>query len=353
VPIVVACTCGKQFQTSDENAGRRARCPACGRELIVPSAGAGAGAGLGPGFGDSGGDFAPGPELGSPGTSGKAIASLVLGLGSILCLLNILVGIPAVILGVLGLRDIDRKPGTLKGKGMATAGIVLGGIGSTFFPVIAVLVALLLPAVQAAREAARRAQCVNNLKQMGLAMHNYNSTYDVFPPPAIYDADGKPLLSWRVLLLPYLEQNELYQQFKLDEPWDSPHNKPLLAKMPNVFHCPSLPQPSHENTIYEVILGPGTLFDRPEGIPIREVTDGTSNTLLVVETREPSPWSQPTGVHYQPGTPLEGLGSVHPGGFNALMADGAVRFIKHAVPANILEALATRNGGEVISADAY
>src|SRR5437588_6801844 len=101
------------------------------------------------------------------------------------------------------------------------------------------MVALLLPAVQAAREAARRAQCTNNLKQIGLAMHNYHSSNNCFPPAFTTDRDGKPLLSWRVLLLPYLECSSLYANFHLDEPWDSPHNRPLVNQMPSVFACPS------------------------------------------------------------------------------------------------------------------
>src|SRR6202789_1676353 len=105
--------------------------------------------------------------------------------------------------------------------------------------IIAVLIALLLPAVQAAREAARRAQCVNNLKQIGLAMHNYHSANDAFPMPAITDKDGKPLLSRRVAILPYIEKQELYNKFKLEEPWDSPHNKALLKEMPTTYLCPS------------------------------------------------------------------------------------------------------------------
>src|SRR4249919_3311122 len=105
--------------------------------------------------------------------------------------------------------------------------------------IIAVLIALLLPAVQAAREAARRAQCVNNLKQIGLAMHNYHDVKNGLPPSAIVDKQGKPLLSWRVAILPYIEQQPLYDKFKLDEPWDSPNNKDLIQYMPSIYMCPS------------------------------------------------------------------------------------------------------------------
>ena len=101
-----------------------------------------------------------------------------------------------------------------------------------------VLIALLLPAVQSAREAARRAQCVNNIKQIMLAMHNYISANSSFPRD-ITDKNGKPLLSWRVAILPYVEQGVLFDKFKLDEPWDSPHNQELLKYMPLVYQCPS------------------------------------------------------------------------------------------------------------------
>ena len=122
--------------------------------------------------------------------------------------------------------------------------------------IIAVLIALLLPAVQSAREAARRAQCVNNLKQIGLAMHNYASANGGFPPAAIVDPRGKPLLSWRVAILPYLDANPLYAKFKLDEPWDSPHNKELLKYMPAVYGCPSrnlAGEPAHPSRLDTVI----------------------------------------------------------------------------------------------------
>ena len=120
-----------------------------------------------------------------------------------------------------------------------------------------VLVALLLPAVQSAREAARRAQCVNNLKQIGLAMHNYQSANNAFPRPAITDKDGKPLLSWRVAILPYIEQQELYNKFKLDEPWDSPHNKALIKEMPPIYVCPSRANVEPGTTTYRVFVGQG------------------------------------------------------------------------------------------------
>ncbi|HMB07398.1 MAG TPA: DUF1559 domain-containing protein [Isosphaeraceae bacterium] len=329
MPILVTCECGKQFRTRDENAGRRARCTDCGRELIIPKA-------------DVNPDDAPALlEAVEPRTSGKAIASLVLGLMSLLC--TIFTGIPAIILGILGIVDIDRSRGGLRGKGMAIAGVTCGALGAT----LVFMIALLLPAVNAAREAARRTQCVNNLKQMGLAFHNFYSAHNHLPPAAITDARGNPLLSWRVALLPYIAQESLFKQFKLDEPWDSSHNRALLARMPAVYACPSDPRDKRQGmTCYQAIIGPGTLFEGEEGITFAEVTDGISNTILVAEAKMPAPWTKPDDV------PVDGvttaLGSLHPGGFNLLTADGAVRFFKSSINPAVLRAMVTRNKGEVV-----
>jgi len=343
VAIIVNCECGQTFETRDENAGRRAKCPVCGRELVVPSASKGA----------------PVPEMPEftpleSATSGKAIASLVLGLLSlVLCLLT---GVPAIILGSLGLSDISNSKGRLGGRGLAIAGISLGAVGSTFV-VFGVLIALLLPAVQAAREAARRAQCVNNLKQLALAMHNYHDTFNSFPPQATTDADGKPLLSWRVLLLPFLEQSALYDQFHLDEPWDSPANRPLADQMPQLFRCPSEPVNAPGLTHYEAIAGPSTLFPAPgesrRPIRLSDVIDGTSNTIAFVEAARPVVWTAPDDVSADTSDPFGGLGSRHPGGVNAALADGSIRFIKSSINPAVLRALITRNGGEVISGASY
>jgi prepilin-type processing-associated H-X9-DG protein len=219
-----------------------------------------------------------------------------------------------------------------------------------------VLVALLLPAVQSAREAARRAQCVNNLKQIGLAYHNYHSANDALPPPAITDKDGKPLLGWRVAILPYIEQVELYNKFKLDEPWDSPHNKALLKEMPPTFLCPSRSNPEPFTTTYRVFVGPGAMFEKGQATSLAHITDGTSNTILVVEAKEAVPWSKPDAElpFDQAAAPsLHGAGSSHPGGFNALFGDGSVRFIKVSINLDVFKALITRAAGEVIGADQF
>jgi prepilin-type processing-associated H-X9-DG protein len=336
--IVIRCECGKEFETGDENAGRRGKCPACQRPLIVPQPKPLAE-----------GEFAPLHERRPTQTSGKAIASFVLGLCSFVCCL--FTGIPAIILGILGLGDINNPKKNVSGSGLAITGIVIGSLGVVLAPV---LIALLLPAVQAAREAARRAQCVNNLKQINLAILNYDSANDCFPPAAIYDENGKPLLSWRVSILPYLEQTALYNKFHLNEPWDSPHNKPLGDELVAVYKCPTDAEPG-VNTKYQVVVDPRSMFTgKPKGVTIREVTDGTSNTLLVVEASNSVPWSKPEDLTLSSlDDPASGAGSKHPGGFNASMADGSVRFIKSSptnpINSQLLRGMATRNGGEIVN----
>lgn len=217
------------------------------------------------------------------------------------------------------------------------------------------VIAMLLPAVQSGREAARRSQCINNLKQMALAFHNYHSAMDEFPS-AITDADGTPLLSWRVAILPYIEQQDLYNEFHLDEAWDSPHNKALIARMPAVYACPSDPSSGPGETHYRATVGEGGLFREP-GQPtgIREITDGTSNTILVAEATEGVEWTKPEGLPVQagPDTPVPSYGSKHPGGFNAAFCDGSVRFLKLTIDQKTLHALLTPRGGEVIRADDF
>ncbi|MEI7923243.1 MAG: DUF1559 domain-containing protein [Planctomycetota bacterium] len=219
--------------------------------------------------------------------------------------------------------------------------------------VAAVLTSLLLPAVQSAREAARRAQCINNFKQFGLAMHNAHDSKDrAFPKQAITDKDGKPLLSWRVAILPYLEEGELYKQFHLDEPWDSPHNKSLISKMPKSYACPSHSTPPGMTT-YMAVSGKGTMFEPNKGTSLASVLDGTSNTIMLVEGTEPVEWTKPVDIEYNPNDPSAMIGSRHPGGYNVLFADGSVRFLKLGISRELLKALFSKSGGEVVDPQGF
>lgn len=224
------------------------------------------------------------------------------------------------------------------------------------FSLAPALAGALLPAVGSAREAAARSQAVNNLKQIALAMHNYlSATNEGFPPQAICDKDGNPLLSWRVAILPYIEQQGLYEEFHLDEPWDSEHNKTLIDKMPAVYGVPPTRarlKPGH--TFAQVLVGNGALFEADTPVGIADVADGTSNTILVAEAAKPVVWTQPADLEYDPEEPVPAMGGIRwRGGFNAAFADGSVRFLKTTIDVQVLRALITRAGGEVISADAF
>ena len=227
--------------------------------------------------------------------------------------------------------------------------------GLTSPAILGFLMASLVPAIESARGAAKRAQCVNNLKQIGLANHNYHSANNTFPVQAITDKDGKPLLSWRVAILPFLEQQDLYNKFKLDEPWDSPNNKPLIKEMPKVYFCPDRRNPEPGTTTYQVFVGKGAGFEEGEGVGLQNFTDGTSNTLMVVEAKNAVIWSKPDDLKFdmEAKPSLYGAASPHTGGFNALFCDGSVRFIKNSISAQVFKALITRASGEVISSDSY
>ena len=185
-------------------------------------------------------------------------------------------------------------------------------------------------------------------------MHNYHQVYGCLPAAATTDKNGNPLLSWRVAILPFMEADPLYAKFHLDEPWDSPHNLSLLDQMPSFYACPSDATLKPGMTTYQAIIGPNTAFT-PDFKPMRfaDITDGTSNTLIIGESRHAVPWTKPEDLPFDTTVPLSGLGSFHNTGFNVLFADGSVRFIKSSINPSTLESIITRNGNEVVSADSY
>ena len=228
--------------------------------------------------------------------------------------------------------------------------IIFGGAALLMVPC---LIALLLPAVQQAREAARRAQCKNNLKQIALAMHNYHDSYGTFPPAVTYSADGKPMHSWRVLLLPFLDEVALHAQYNMNEPWNSPANSQLLSRMPKVYACPSSP-PELGVTHYAVPVGPRTMFPPERGVAAREITDGTSATLMVIETFGTSlNWMAPVDMTVSAGVPGAqpvAFSSLHTGGFHVSLADGSVRYLSYDVATpQVLDAMLSRDGGEAVA----
>ncbi|MFH1264451.1 MAG: DUF1559 domain-containing protein, partial [Planctomycetota bacterium] len=222
-----------------------------------------------------------------------------------------------------------------------------GGNVGTAAPVA---VGLLLPAVQSARGAARRAQSMNNLKQIALALHNYHDAYKTFPPAYTTDEDGNPLLSWRVHILPFLEQRALYERFHLDEPWDSEHNKTLITTMPPTLRPPNS-RAAPGKTNYLGIAGEAGIFPGKKKIGFRDIRDGSSNTMMTVEAADESAviWTKPDDFVPDPDNPIKGLVGLRPGGFLAGLADGSVRFFSESIDRELFKAMFTRNGSEVVN----
>jgi len=217
-----------------------------------------------------------------------------------------------------------------------------------FGPMVA---GLLLPAIAKAREAAQRAQSTNNLKQIALAMHNYADVNKTFPPAVLLGPDGKTPHSWRVAILPYIEQEALYKQYNFNEPWDSDNNKKVLEKMPAVFRHPS-DKGNPNSSSYYVLTGKGGIFNSDaakSGTGFEQIRDGTSNTLLVVEAKRDIPWTKPEDIPFDADKELPTLGGFAHQGFAAALADGSVHVVPSAVNPQLLKAMFTAAGGEPIS----
>lgn len=224
--------------------------------------------------------------------------------------------------------------------------------------VLVVLSVLLLPELDGpgSREAARRADCVNNLRQICVGLQNYHDQNKCWPPAYLTDEDGKPIHSWRALILPYLEDEQLSKlakEYRFDEPWNGPNNRKLADKMPELFRCPSH-EAKDNNTGYVAIVGAPTAWPGDEGVSIKDVHDGTSRTIQIVEIADSGiNWLEPRDLSFDealqginpPDTKLS-ISSAHPGGSNFLFCDGSVHFLPDDVPLETLRGLLTRDGGE-------
>jgi hypothetical protein len=209
------------------------------------------------------------------------------------------------------------------------ASATLPGWATPHLAAAAVSAGVLLPALHKTREAAARARSQNNLKQIGLALHRYHDVHGHLPPAAVCDKKGRKLLSWRVAILPYLEQQALYNQFKLDEPWDSEHNRRWSGVVVGTYADPRADAPPG-HTFYKAFVGNGAVFDTVQGTKFAQVTDGLSNTLMVAAAGDPVPWAKPDDLDFDPRRPLPELARPFGGQLLALFGDGSVRAFPEA-----------------------
>jgi hypothetical protein len=235
----------------------------------------------------------------------------------------------------------------IEGKGMSTRLIMKAKTDAVWSKAITETLELV-------RESEIRIRAMNNLKQMGLATHNFHDTMGMLPFPGIAAPRGlgpkvtlNPKLSWRVAILPFIEQQNLYNHFHFDEPWDSEHNKTLIPLMPKVYAPPTGVEAAKGHTFYRAFTGPNTISAAP--LTLLGIPDGTSNTIMVVEAGEAVPWTKPDEFPYDSNKPLPKLGGHFKGKMQALMGDGFVRILDLSkVDEKMIRAAITTNGGEIV-----
>jgi prepilin-type processing-associated H-X9-DG protein len=215
--------------------------------------------------------------------------------------------------------------------------------------VVMLLIALLLPTIRSGgRGVGRRIQCVNILKHIGLALHSYEQAHNALPPAYTVDAEGRPLHSWRTLILPYLDEEALYQTIDLAKPWDDPANAKARETAHYVFRCPEQAGPPNTTT-YLAVVAPGGCFLPGEPRRRAEITDDASETLMVIEVDDANavPWMAPVDadeslvMSFGPVTRLH-----HNGGVNACLVDGSVRFLSAKTPAEARRAYVSISGND-------
>jgi hypothetical protein len=264
--------------------------------------------------------------------------------------------------GPAGGRDDEDRPRRRSGSDASTAvaaagaGIGIGAIIAIVCAVGGVLaccgvgvvgVALLFPAVQRVRDAAGRVETINNMKQVALAQINHHDAMRTFAPPKVMSPQNQPVdLSWRVTMLPYIEEHARFQRFNQSVDWDNPANRSLLNPLPRVYHDTRLDGPTQgagTTTRFQCFTGPGTMWPdaKTTKMTIMQITAGTSNTILFAESANPVPWTKPADMAIQPGQALP----LPPDQFIAAFADGSVRQINRGAhnDAHIREYLDPKN----------
>ena len=280
-------------------------------------------------------------------SSGKAMASLVLGIFSF-CLPG-LAALPALILGFLALGDIKRAKGRLAGRGLAITGIILS-IAGTVVSAVAILIGviglgLLVPAAARVQQAAGQQHARNNLKEIGVAFHNHHDVFNQLPHAAKTSPKGEPLLSWRVTVLPFIEQDGLFRQFNQGVRWDMAPNNALLSQTPAAYRGGGDPT----QTLVQVCTGPSTLFpDNKKPMRFANIPDGTSNTIMIVQAANtPVPWTKPADIPLVPNQPLPA--QLQGQQLSVVMADGSTRTIDRTrIDDRVLRLLIDPRDGQVV-----
>ena len=219
---------------------------------------------------------------------------------------------------------------------------------------ICVLLAAGVPLIRLANRQAEQMQCGNNLKQIVIALHNYHDTWKSFPPLITTDASGKPMHSWRMFILPFLESSPAYSQYNMNEPWNGPNNRKIGHYGAHIYRCPSDRRTKPEMTNYVAIYGPGMAWDVNRQTQFADFTDGTMSTILVVEIRNSDiHWMEPRDIHIDDlkltlnAKDGPSLGSYHIEGAMVAMADGSVRLLSPDDVETHLRAMLTIAGGEL------
>ena len=218
-----------------------------------------------------------------------------------------------------------------------------------------------------ASESERKLECSNNLKRIGVALSYYHDVWKTFPPAFIPDEGGKPMHSWRVLILPFLRPEseqpanrqdnfQLFEQYSFDEPWDGPNNSLLAEKMPVEYRCPS--SPNHDQTVdYMMVVGKGLLSDGPGQTKQWDVKDGKGNTIAIVEVADSDiNWMEPRDLDFHDlvlqinGDKQRSISSSHPGGAHVLLLNGGSLFLSDATETETIKNMLTIAGREEVEA---
>lgn len=219
---------------------------------------------------------------------------------------------------------------------------------------------MIIRALIPSQSSKQKLHCYNNLRKIGQAIHNYHTVCGCFPPAYIADENGEPMHSWRVLILPFLDEGPLYDRYDFDQPWNGPDNRRLLREVVDAYRCPSdhaedETRPASTETSYVAVMGDGTVWPGAELRSFADVTDGAENTILLVEIEDSGiHWMEPRDLHIRQMAPTinaehgQGVSSSHDVGANILSVDGAFHFLLETTTPKELRGMLSAAGDEVV-----